>query len=144
MGGLAEAHRRGATSYASDRTIEIARQKGLPVPQIPCRSQTLVRCETTVALVTYFGPGHTTDNVVVWMPIQKVLFGGCLIKSLDSASLGNTQDGDRAAYPATLRQVQAAYSQARIVVPGHGDWGGPELIGHTLKLCTEKAPKSGG
>jgi metallo-beta-lactamase class B len=144
MGGLAEAHRRGALSYASDKTVEIARQKGLPVPQVPCRSQTLIRCGTTLVLVTHPGAGHTTDNVVAWLPVQKILFGGCLIKSLDSTSLGNTQDGDLAAYPATLHKIQAAYPQARIVVPGHGRWGGPGLIGHTLGLCPEKAPKSGG
>jgi metallo-beta-lactamase class B len=135
MGGLAEAHRRRATSYGLDKTVQIARQKRLPVPQIPFQFRTMVRCGSTVALVTYYGPGHTTDNVVVWRPKQRVQFGGCLIKSLDSQSLGNTTDGDLAAYPTTLRKVQAAYRHAKIVVPGHGDWGGPELIQHTLELC---------
>lgn len=144
MGGLAEAHRRGAVSYGLDRTIEIAKQKGLPVPQISYRDRVTVRCGRTEAVVTYFGAGHTTDNVVAWLPAQKVLFAGCLIKSLDSNSLGNTKDGDLAAYPATLRKVQAAYRRARIVVPGHGDWGGPELINHTLGLCQEKGQKAGG
>lgn len=144
MGGLAEAHRRGAVSHGLDRTIEIARQKGLPIPQISYRDRTTVRCGRTKAVVTYFGAGHTTDNVVVWLPRQKVLFAGCLVKSLDSNSLGNTKDGDLAAYPATLRKVQAAYPQARIVVPGHGDWGGPELIEHTLGLCQEKSQQAGG
>jgi len=101
----------------------------------------MVRCGNTVALVTYFGAGHTTDNVVAWLPKQGVLFGGCLIKSLDSQSLGNTTDGDLAAYPTTVRRVQTAYRHAKIVVPGHGDWGGPELIEHTLKLAVEQSPK---
>jgi metallo-beta-lactamase class B len=91
--------------------------------------------------VTYFGAGHTTDNVVAWLPQQKILFAGCLVKSLDSNSLGNTKDGDLAAYPATLRKVQAAYPQAKIVIPGHGDWGGPELIDHTLTLCRHEPSK---
>jgi len=141
MGGLAEAHRRGATSYGLDKTIGIARQRRLPVPQIPYQFRTMVRCGNTVALVTYFGAGHTTDNVVAWLPKQGVLFGGCLIKSLDSQSLGNTTDGDLAAYPTTVRRVQTAYRHAKIVVPGHGDWGGPELIEHTLKLAVEQSPK---
>jgi metallo-beta-lactamase class B len=136
MGGLAEAHRRRAVSYGLVKTIEIARQKGLPIPQIPYQYRTMVRCGRTVALMTHFGAGHTTDNVVAWLPRQGVLFGGCLIKSLDSPSLGNTKDGDLEAYPITLRKVLAAYRHAKIVVPGHGDWGGPELIEHTLKLCS--------
>jgi len=135
MGGLAEAHRRGAMSYGLDKTVEIARHKGLPVPKIPYQLRTMVRCGRTVALVTYYGAGHTTDNVVAWLPRQGILFGGCLIKSLDSQSLGNTTDGDLDAYPATLRKVQTAYPHAQVVVPGHGAWGGLELIGHTLELC---------
>ena len=135
MGGLAEAHRRGALSYGLDKTIEIAREKGLPVPQIPYQMRTMVHCGRTVALATYFGAGHTTDNVVVWLPSQGILFGGCLIKSLDSQSLGNTADGDLKAYPTTLQKVLAAYNHAKIVVPGHGDWGGTDLIEHTLKLA---------
>ncbi|MEN6425038.1 MAG: subclass B1 metallo-beta-lactamase [Phycisphaerales bacterium] len=141
MGGLAEAHRRRATSYGLDKTIEIARQRRLPVPQIPFQLRTMVRCGPTVALVTYYGPGHTTDNVVAWLPKQGILFGGCLIKSMDAQSLGNTADGDLTAYPITLRKVQAAYRHAKIVVPGHGDWGGPELIEHTLGLCAPAKTK---
>lgn len=141
MGGLAEAHRRGAVSYGLNKTVAIARQKKLAVPQIPYQVRVMVHCGSTVALVTYFGAGHATDNVVAWLPKQKVLFGGCLIKSLDSQSLGNTKDGDLEAYPTTLRKVQTAYPHAKIVVPGHGDWGGPELIGHTLKLCPVNNPK---
>ena len=96
-----------------------------------------------MVVVTYFGAGHTTDNVVAWLPKQKILFAGCLVKSLDSTSLGNTKDGDLAAYPVTLRKVQAAYPHAKIVIPGHGDWGGPELIEHTLRLCGENTPAAG-
>jgi metallo-beta-lactamase class B len=141
MGGLEEAHRRGAISYGLDKTIDIARQKHLPVPQIPYRFRTMVRCAGTVVLVTHFGSGHTADNVVAWLPKQGVLFGGCLIKSMDSQSLGNMAEGDLAAYPTTLRRVQVAYRHAKIVVPGHGDWGGPELIDHTLELCSPKNSK---
>jgi len=144
MGGLAEAHRRGAVSYGLDRTIEIARQKGLPVPKISYHDGIPVHCGGATVVVTYPGAGHTTDNVVAWLPQQKVLFAGCLVKSLDSNSLGNTRDGDLSAYPGTLRKVQATYPQAKIVVPGHGDWGGPELIEHTLGLCREEGPKPGG
>jgi hypothetical protein len=86
-------------------------------------------------------PVTIASNIVAWLPMEKILFGGCLVKSLDSNSLGNTKDGDLAAYPATLRKVEAAYPRARIVVPGHGACGGPELIEHTLQLCARKSPE---
>jgi metallo-beta-lactamase class B len=38
-----------------------------------------------VTLQAYYpGAGHTRDNIVVWVPQDKVLFGGCLIKSLEA------------------------------------------------------------
>ena len=141
MGGLAEAHRRGAQSYGLDKTITIAREKGLPVPKISYQSRAMVRCGKKLAIMTYFGPGHTLDNVVVWLPKQKVLFGGCLIKSLDAASLGNTNDGDLEAYPTTVDKVRGAYPHAEIVVPGHGAWGGVGLIAHTRSLCPPTNPE---
>jgi len=89
--------------------------------------------------VTHFGTAHTTDNVDAWLPKQRILFGGCLVKSLDAQSLGNTSDGDLTAFPATLKKLKKAYQNAKIVVPGHGDWGGTKLIDHTLKLCKNRA-----
>lgn len=139
MGGLAEAHRRGAMSYGLDKTVAIARREHLPVPRIPYKARIPVRYGSSIVLMTYHGAGHTIDNVVAWVPKQRVLFGGCLIKSLDAESLGNTKDGDLQAYPSTVQRVRAGYPGAKIVVPGHGDWGGPELIEHTLKLCTASA-----
>jgi metallo-beta-lactamase class B len=140
MGGLAEAHRRGATSYALDKTIALARRDHLPVPQCPFQLRTAVHCGTSMIFVTYFGSAHTTDNVVAWLPKERILFGGCLVKSLDSPSLGNTIDGDLKAYPVTLKKVKAAYPDAKIVVPGHGQWGGLEMIDHTLQLCKNISP----
>jgi len=139
MGGLAEAHRRGAISYGLDKTIAFARKDHLPVPKCPFQFRTTVRCGTEMILLAHLGAGHSTDNIVAWLPKQRVLFGGCLVKALDAQSLGNTSDGDLAAYPTTLKKVKGAYPSARVVVPGHGDWGGPELIDHTLKLCTKSA-----
>jgi metallo-beta-lactamase class B len=139
MGGLAEAHRRGAVSYGLDKTIAIARQQHLPVPQNSYPQTLSIRCGKIPVQVTYFGASHTQDNVVAWLPNQKILFAGCMVKELSAKSLGNTKDGNLAAYPATLRKVRAAYPSARIVVPGHGRWGGLELIDHTLELCTAGA-----
>ncbi len=138
MGGLAEAHRRGATSYALDKTIALARRDRLPVPKCPFQLRTAVHCGKEIILLAYLGAGHTTDNIVAWLPRQHILFGGCLVKPLDAQSLGNTSDGDLKAYPTTLRKLKAAYPNATIVVPGHGDSGGPELIDHTLKLFSKK------
>lgn len=141
MGGLAEAHRKNAVSYALDKTAALAKARKLPIPRHVFTDKRLLKCGDTEVALAYPGPGHTTDNIVAWLPRQKVLFGGCLIKSMNARSLGNTADGDVKAYPTTLHNVRDAYPNAKIVVPGHGPWGGPELIDHTLNLCRSEEAK---
>jgi metallo-beta-lactamase class B len=85
-------------------------------------------------VVYYPGPSHSMDNVVVYFPEKKLLFGGCMVKSINSSHLGFTGDADMMQWPISLKKVLAKYGEARIVVPGHGTFGGIELIKHTLEL----------
>ena len=88
--------------------------------------------------LSFLGGGHTIDNIVAWIPAMKILFGGCLVKSLNARNLGNTKEADLMSYPATLKKVREKYSEAKIVIPGHGQPGGIELIDHTIKLCNNE------
>ena len=83
--------------------------------------------------VFYPGPAHSPDNIMVWVPSARVLFGGCAVKSLDS-NLGNLADADTRAWPAAMRRVMERYPKAEVVVPGHGAEGGRRLLTHTLEL----------
>ena len=73
------------------------------------------------------------SNVVGYFPEDKVVFGGCLIKTV-GAGKGNLEDANVAAWPATVSKVKATYSKAEIVIPGHGKTGGTELFDYTIKL----------
>jgi len=90
----------------------------------------------TIGSVEVFfpGAGHTQDNLVVWVPQHRTLFGGCIVKNAHDRTLGNTADADLREWPASLRRLQTRYGQASLVVPGHGEPGGPELLQHTLDL----------
>jgi metallo-beta-lactamase class B len=134
-GGLSQAHRPGAVSRALDRTVALAKQKSLPVPQDLYAGELQLHCRKTEVVVTHLGAGDTIDNVVAWMPHHQVLFGGRLVEPLSAASLGNTRDGDLDTYSITLQAVRDAYPKAKVVVPDHGDPGGLDLIDHTLTLC---------
>jgi metallo-beta-lactamase class B len=57
-----------------------------------------------------------------------------MIKEMKSQTLGNTADGDVSSYASTVNKVKTNYPNATVVIPGHGDFGGLELIDHTLKL----------
>ena len=80
------------------------------------------------------GHGHSADNLVVWLAGPRVLFGGCFVKSAQSGGLGNTADADLHSWATAVGTVQARYPDADLVIPGHGEPGGPELLAHTAHL----------
>ncbi len=84
------------------------------------------------------GPGHTPDNIVVWLPDAQLLFGGCFVKSADATTLGNLADANVKRWPASMQNVVARYGGAKLVVPGHGEVGGAELLKHTLALLKQR------
>lgn len=86
----------------------------------------------------YFpGHAHSPDNLVVWFPKRHILFGGCIIKPGDS--LGYLRDADVAGWGAAARKLEL-YA-AEIVVPGHGQVGGPELLQRTIQLADREAAR---
>jgi len=84
---------------------------------------------------TYFpGAGHAPDNIVVWLPQPRLLFGGCLIKSLEANALGNLSDANLEAWASSVRRVMVRFNEAQLVVPGHQAWGDSRSLQHTLDL----------
>jgi metallo-beta-lactamase class B len=137
-GGLAEAHRRGADSFALKKTVELLEKSNKPVPRNWFTGQMSLSCGSTRVELAFLGGGHTVDNIVAWIPSKKILFGGCLVKSLNAKDIGNTEDADLVNYPNTLEKVKERYPDAKIVVPGHGRPGGLDLIDHTIQLCNNR------
>lgn len=88
--------------------------------------------------VFYPGEGHAADNIVVWLPKDKVLFGGCIVKDLYAKGLGSTTDANIEQWPVSVNKLLEKYLDADVVVPGHGKWGSIELIKHTLELLKQK------
>jgi metallo-beta-lactamase class B len=84
----------------------------------------------------YPGSGHAPDNIVVWLPADHILFGGCLIKSADAGNLGFTGDADLKHWPLAVSAVKDRYAAAQIIIPGHGNPGDGKLLTHTLELLT--------
>jgi metallo-beta-lactamase class B len=133
-GGLAEAHRRKANSFALDKTVEILKRTDKPVPKNWFSSRLSLACGKNRVELAYFGAGHTIDNITAWIPEKKILFAGCMVKSRNAQNLGNTKEADLDEWPKTLKKVRQEYSEAKIVIPGHGQYGGIDLIDHTIEL----------
>ncbi len=86
--------------------------------------------------VLYPGAAHSPDNVVVFFPAQRLLFGGCMIRAA-TAKIGYTGDADVERWEAAVRALDAFAPE--VVIPGHGDPGGPDLLRHTAHLAREAA-----
>mgnify|MGYP002039546171 CR=1 FL=1 len=82
----------------------------------------------------YPGGGHAPDNIVVYVPSVRVLFGGCAVHEASRTSAGNVADADLLAWPDSLRRISARYPKAEVVIPGHGLPGGPELLDHSIEV----------
>ncbi len=86
--------------------------------------------------IFYPGPGHTIDNVVVWLPALNILFGGCFVKSLHSKSLGYVKEASINQWSQSIDTLIARYPSTKLVIPGHGMEGGQELLVHTHRLAS--------
>lgn len=92
-----------------------------------------------IVSVFYPGGGHTQDNIVVWLPREKILFGGCFVKSLRNKTLGYTEDAMINDWPGSLQRVINRYPEIKLVVPGHGSVGDVSLLTHTQQLALSVA-----
>lgn len=138
MGGLGYLKSQGIESYANQRTIDIALDKSLPVPVHGFKDSLQLEMGDKIIRCYYFGAARSPDNVVVWIPSEKILFPGCMVKSLNYTDLGNIADGDLNTYPSTLEKVIKKFRTAEIIIPGHGQSGGLELLLHTLDLARKQ------
>ena len=140
--GLDYLQQQGIASFASKETNALLKQHGKTVAQ-----HTLVDKEAEVLKdkieVYYPGPGHSQDNVVVWLPNEKTLIGGCLLRALETDTLGWVGDADVRQWSQSVRKVQIKYPDAIKVIPGHGEVGiGQAIIEHTLKVSSASSGKS--
>ena len=85
----------------------------------------------------YPGPGHTADNIVVWFPQQKILYGACFIKSVEATNLGYIKEANLQAWPTSLKNVQQKFQQPKFIIPGHDSFTNLNAINHTLKLLQQ-------
>lgn len=133
LGGLTVFHAAGVPSLANEKTIELAMQNQMTIPQKGFSGTTRLLIGGKDVLIRFFGEGHTRDNVVAYFPAEHVLFGGCLIKEAD-ATKGFLGDANVNAWSETVAKIQAAYPQVKHVVPGHGSAGGAKLLDYTIQL----------
>lgn len=133
-GGLEYIQGEGIESVACQLTVDKCSETGLPVPSTSFKERFSFEFNGVRVECRFFGGGHSFDNITVWFPESRILFGGCLIKPARSGGLGNLSDAVPDEWDETVRKLQAEYPDIRLVVPGHGDYGGAGLLDHTIDL----------
>jgi len=136
LGGLHVFHQAGIPSYADDRTPALITADSTAKPQHTFRKQLSLKVGNDKVVCRYFGEAHTKDNIIVWVPAEKILFGGCMIKSLASGK-GNLADANVQEWSRTVQKVKRAFGNARIVIPGHGSEGDTSLLDYTIQMFAQ-------
>lgn len=140
-GGLAYYKTRGIKTYTTKRTDELSKKSGVK------RAEFLIQNDTVFTLgqyafQTYFpGHGHAPDNIVIWFEKEKILYGACLIKSVEDTDLGYLGDASKEDYATTIKNVQAKCKDPKHIIPGHGDWTDSKSLNHTLKMALKLGQK---
>ncbi len=137
LGGLSLFHERNITSYGHSLTKTLATKKGLEPPKNTFNGFIDLDLIDRPISMEYHGEGHTLDNIIVWMPDEKSIFGGCMIKSL-GAGKGNLNDANIKDWSNTVSKVKAAHPEALIIIPGHGNHGNQELLDYTIKMFADQ------
>lgn len=138
--GLDSVQARGILTYGSKKTVALCIAEGTTAPQKKFGRKKVLKLGGQQIVNYHPGPGHTVDNIVTYLPSEKVLFGGCLIKTM-GAGRGNTADADVSKWSDTVERVQKKFPDATHIVPGHGHAGGRDLLEFTVELFAEDRMK---
>jgi metallo-beta-lactamase class B len=139
VGGIECLHSKGVKSYANQMIVDLLKERGLPVPQQGFKDSLSLKLNDIDVYCYYLGSGHSTDNIVAWIPSEQILFGGCMVKDLYSKGLGSLSDANTEEWPKTIQKVIAKFPDVKTVIPGHGSTGGKELLKHTAELLQQYA-----
>ena len=126
----------GIDVWAHPLTKTLTTEHGLPVPNKVFKGleQSNSQVDFHNVKVLFLGAGHAMDNLIVWLPGQKILFGGCAVRATSAKSVGNVKHGDAHSWLKITDNMAKQFSHAKLVVPGHGEVGGTELLSHTQTL----------
>lgn len=136
VGGVQVLRKAGVETYASDLTRRLAKAEGSEVPAHSLGEFSSSGDVVHFGPVEVFYPGaaHSPDNLVVYVPSARVLFGGCAIHEASRTTAGNVADADLMEWPVSIERIKQRYSEVEVIVPGHGLPGGLELLQHTANI----------
>ncbi|MDN3587992.1 BlaB/IND/MUS family subclass B1 metallo-beta-lactamase [Pedobacter aquatilis] len=139
-GGLGFFKAKGIKTYATAKTNKILLATKKPTAQFTFDSDTTFNIGGIKIQTSFVGEGHTKDNIIIWFEQAKLLYGGCLVKSIGSEDLGYIGEANVKQWPQSIKNLQKKYPDAKILIPGHGAGNKPDALKHTLELLEKAKP----
>ncbi|PBJ07385.1 subclass B1 metallo-beta-lactamase [Flavobacterium sp. ACN6] len=144
-GGFDFYRKKGVKTYSIKLTDDILKKEKKP------RAEFIIPNDTTFTVgqhtfeVYYPGKGHASDNIVAWFNKEKVLYGGCFIKSAEAKDLGYLGDSNVKEWKQSIGKVKSKFKNPVYIIAGHDDWKNTNSLNHTLELVNSYlAQKSSG
>lgn len=143
-GGLEYYRNLGIKTYTTRQTDELSMKRGMKRAAFLIDRDTVFNCGNYSFQTYYPGPGHAPDNIVIWFEKEKILYGGCLIKSYTDETLGNLSDANIQEYATTIKNVQQKCKEPKFIITGHSDWTNTKSLKHTLFMAEQLKRKESG
>ena len=132
----------GIKTYTTILTDEISAENERPRAEFLMKKDTLFTVGQ-YKFQTYFGgEGHTKDNIVIWFDKEKILYGGCLVKSIEAKDLGYVGDANINEWSKTIKNIQKKFKNPKFIITGHHTWESTKTLKHTLKLIKQHENKN--
>jgi metallo-beta-lactamase class B len=134
----------GIRTYTSKKTDEFSKKRNKKRAEFLIYKDSVFKVGQHSFQTYYGGPGHSPDNIVIWFEKEKILYGGCLIKSTEAEDLGYLGDANVEKWAVTIKNIQQRFMNPEYIIPGHSDWQSKEALTHTLDLIRqyeENSPK---
>lgn len=140
-GGLEFYRQKGIKTYTTKQTDSISAIREEKRAEFLIEKDTVFNIGQHSFQTFYAGPGHTPDNIVIWFNKEKILYGGCLIKSTDASDLGYLGDANVKEWPKSIKKIEHKFGKPKYILPGHQSWKSKNALKHTLKLIKQHEAK---
>ncbi|MCW3125560.1 MAG: blaB1 [Bacteroidetes bacterium] len=121
-GAYAIFQKRGIRTWSGCQTKTLCIERKEAVPQYCFTADTTFDFGDHMLQTFYPGEGHTKDNIVIWFDKEKILYGGCLVKSAEATGIGNVADANLNEWRNTISKLKKRFSSPTFIIPGHQDY----------------------
>ena len=139
--GLEFYRNKGVKTYTTEQTDKMSKLRNGKRAEFLIYQDTIFTLGQHQFQTYYGGQGHSPDNIVIWFEKEKILYGGCLVKSMEADDLGNLSDANVKAWTATIKNIQHKFKSPTYIIPGHFDWHNNGSLRHTLALIQQYQEK---